>query len=138
MTSISSERPTTDELVDLYDAVGWTAYTRDPAVLRRAVDGSHRVLAARDDDGVLVGLVRVVSDGATIAYVQDLLVRPAAQRTGVGGALLDAVLERYGHVRQTVLLTDAEPGQRAFYESRGFTEAHDVEPSSLRAFVLLR
>ena len=137
-TTIADERPGRDELVDLYDAVGWSVYTRDPGALVDAVAGSHLVLTARTDDGSLVGLVRTVSDGVTIAYVQDLLVRPAHQRGGVGGALLDAVLARYAGVRQTVLLTDAEPGQRAFYESRGFTEVHDVAPAPLRSFVLLR
>ncbi|WP_260981073.1 GNAT family N-acetyltransferase [Curtobacterium pusillum] len=138
MVTIADERPTSDELVALYGSVGWTAYTRDPDGLERAIAGSHLVLAARDDAGVLVGLARTVSDGVTIAYVQDVLVHPAHQRTGVGGMLLDAVLERTADVRQTVLTTDAEPGQRAFYESRGFVEAHDVQPAPLRSFVLLR
>lgn len=70
--------------------------------------------------------------------MQDLLVAPGHRRDGIGGQLLDAVLARYEHVRQTVLLTDAEPGQRAFSESRGFSEVHDVEPAPLRSFVLLR
>jgi GNAT superfamily N-acetyltransferase len=138
MTTITERRPERDELVELYDAVGWTAYTADPRALEAAIAGSYLVLTARADDGSLVGLVRTVSDGVTIAYVQDLLVRPAHQRTGVGGALLDAVLAHHAGVRQTVLTTDAEPGQRAFYESRGFTEAHDVAPAPLRSFVLLR
>ncbi|WP_284760433.1 GNAT family N-acetyltransferase [Curtobacterium sp. MEB011] len=137
-TTISDERPGIDELVALYDAVGWTAYTQDPAALTAAIVGSHTVLTARDDDGHLLGLLRTVSDGVTIVYVQDVLVVPSAHRSGVGGALLDAALQRYADVRQTVLLTDAEAGQRAFYESRGFVEAHDVEPQPLRSFVLLR
>lgn len=137
-TTISDERPGIDELVALYDAVGWTAYTQDPAALTAAIAGSHGLLTARDDDGHLLGLVRTVSDGVTIVYVQDVLVVPSAHRSGVGGALLDAVLQRYADVRQTVLLTDTEAGQRAFYESRGFVEAHDVEPQPLRSFVLLR
>ncbi|ROR36512.1 acetyltransferase (GNAT) family protein [Curtobacterium sp. JUb34] len=136
--TIRDERPGTAELVALYDAVGWTAYTRDPEALRAAVAGSHTVVTARDDDGQLLGLLRTISDGQTIVYVQDVLVVPSAHRSGVGGALLDAVLHRYSHVRQNVLLTDAEPGQRAFYESRGFVEVHDVEPQPLRSFVLLR
>lgn len=137
-TTISDKPPGIDELVALYDAVGWTAYTQDPAALTAAIVGSHSVLTARDDDGHLLGLLRTVSDGVTIVYVQDVLVVPSAHRSGVGGALLDAVLQRYADVRQTVLLTDTEAGQRAFYESRGFVEAHDVEPQPLRSFVLLR
>ncbi|WP_438265455.1 GNAT family N-acetyltransferase [Curtobacterium flaccumfaciens] len=137
-TTISDERPDTDELVALYDAVGWTAYTRDPAVLTAAIAGSHTVLTTRDGDGHLLGLLRTVSDGVTIMYVQDVLVLPSAHRSGIGGALLDAVLQRYAGVRQTILLTDDEPGQRAFYESCGFVEAHDVGPQPLRSFVLLR
>ena len=33
------------------------------------------------------------------------------------------------------LLTDDEPGQRAFYESLGFAETRDFDDGSLRAFV---
>ncbi|MFJ3033548.1 GNAT family N-acetyltransferase [Curtobacterium pusillum] len=138
MVTITEELPGRDELLGLYDGVGWTAYTRHPDALVAAVAGSHLVLAARDHTGALVGLARTVSDGVTIVYVQDVLVLPSRQGTGIGGRLLDAVLERYAHVRQTVLLTDAEPGQRAFYESRGLIEVHDVEPQPLRSFVLLR
>ena len=137
-TTITDERPGIDELVGLYEAVGWTAYTGDPPALAAAIAGSHTVLTARDGDGKLVGLLRTVSDGATVVYVQDVLVAPSAQRTGVGGALLDEVLRRSAGIRQTVLLTDAEPSQRAFYESRGFVEVHDVGPRPLRSFVLLR
>ena len=138
VVDVDEQVPTQDEVLPLYEAVGWTAYTRDPEALVRALAGSSLVLTARDDDGTLVGLLRVVSDGATIAYVQDVLVHPDHQRTGIGGRLLDAALDRYRHVRQVVLLTDAEPGQRAYYESRGFVEAHDVQPEPLRSFVLLR
>ncbi|QCR20139.1 GNAT family N-acetyltransferase [Agrococcus sp. SGAir0287] len=136
--TIAPDRPHPDELVALYDAVGWSAYTRDREALLAGIDGAWLVLAARDDDGALVGLARVVSDGATIAYVQDVLVAPSQQRTGIGRALLDAIAARTEGIRQTVLLTDAEPGQRAFYEAAGFTEAHDVAPHPLRAFVRLR
>jgi len=52
--------------------------------------------------------------------------------------LLEAVQARFGHVRQTVLLTDNEPGQRAFYEALGFTEGADFSPGPLRVFALFR
>jgi len=133
---LTSEIPAGNELLSLYDAVGWSAYTADPERLVRAVRGSHLVLCARNEaTGSLVGLARTVSDGETIVYVQDILVTPDHQREGIGGALLHAVLEHYADVRQLVLLTDDEPGQRAFYESRGLTEAHDMSPHPTRAFV---
>ena len=64
-----------DEVLRLYEAVGWTNYTRRPEMLRRAVEGSLLVLEARHN-GRLVGLVRAVGDGASILYIQDLLVLP--------------------------------------------------------------
>lgn len=126
------------EVVALYESVGWAAYTRDPGLLLQALRNSSFVVAARNPDGRLVGLARAVSDDATICYVQDILVDPGCQGAGVGRAMLEAVQARYRHVRQTVLLTDNEPGQRAFYEALGFTEGTDFTPEPLRVFALFR
>lgn len=123
-----------DELLPLYEAVGWTSYTRAPELLATAVAGSSYVVVARRG-GRLVGIARAVSDGATICYVQDVLVLPDQQRTGIGRGLVEAVLDRYRTVRQKVLLTDDEPRQRAFYESLGFAEVRDYSQGTLRAFV---
>ncbi|KFF58184.1 GNAT family acetyltransferase [Cryobacterium sp. MLB-32] len=123
------------DLIGLYSSVGWSAYASDPDTLVRAVEQSSYVVTARDSAGELAGLARVISDDATICYLQDILVSPSQQRAGLGRALVEKVLERYVHVRQKVLLTDDEPGQRAFYESLGFIEGHDFSPTSLRAFV---
>ncbi|KAF2414661.1 GNAT family N-acetyltransferase [Microbacterium sp. B35-04] len=135
--TIASEVPRADEIVRLYQSVGWTAYTDDPRRLVDAVNASYQVLTARSEAGALVGLARTISDGLTVAYVQDILVSPECQRQGVGGALLDEVLAQTQHIRQLVLLTDAEEGQRKFYESRGLIEVHDFAPQ-LRSFVRLR
>lgn len=130
----ADDRPSREELVELYDAVGWSAYTSDPDVLEAAVRGSTHVVTARHGDDLL-GLARVVSDGASIAYLQDVLVRPELQREGVGRQLVQAALEPFAHCRQKVLLTDDEPRQRAFYESLGYAEIRDHGDGSLRAFV---
>lgn len=130
---VAVETPGIDEALALYDAVGWSAYTRDPDSLAAALAGSAHVVTARRG-GRLVGLARVISDGATIAYLQDVLVHPDLHRSGVGSALVRAARAPFSHVRQTVLMTDAEPGQRAFYESLGLTEIHDAQPPG-RVFV---
>ena len=122
------------EVVALYRSVGWTAYADAPSVLEAALRGSSRVVTARRK-GTLVGLARVISDGATICYLQDVLVHPDARRIGIGRDLVEAVLRPYAHVRQKVLLTDDGPGQRGFYESLGFRETRDHAAGTLRAFV---
>ncbi|WP_035768188.1 GNAT family N-acetyltransferase [Arthrobacter castelli] len=121
------------DLVRLYAAVGWTAYTKAPESLAAAISGSSYVITARMN-GELVGLARAVSDNATICYIQDILVDPQYQRSGLGRQMVEAILGQYPDVRQKVLVSDAEPGQRAFYESLGFTEASDMDPP-IRAFV---
>ena len=110
-----------DEIRALYAAVGWTAYTEDLPALERGFQNSLLVLAAYEDDEP-IGLIRVVGDGATVVFVQDLLVAPQKQRQGVGTALLKAVLDRYSDVRQLLLATDNTPKTVAFYKSLGFSE----------------
>jgi len=122
------------ELADLYDSVGWTAYTADPAALARAVENSTFVVTARSE-GRLIGLARAVSDDFSIFYLQDVLVRPEWQGTGVGRALLAMCLERFGHVRQKVLLTDAEDRQHRFYRAAGYSEVGEIGGGDLHAFV---
>lgn len=126
-------------VIRLYDAVGWSAYTDSPQTLAAALAGSTRVAVAWDD-AELVGLARVVSDGHSICYLQDILVDPRHQRTGLGRQLAELVLAPFAHVRQKVLLTDTEPGQKAFYEALGYRQAgtdaaHDDAGLPLRAFV---
>lgn len=125
--------PTRDELVALYDSVTWNRYTEHPERLYDAVSRSLRVVCARKA-GKLVGLARVVGDGLTIVYLQDILVDPDHQRLGVGRRLFRHILEPFADVPQQVLITDDEPGQRLFYEAMGFTEIRDMQ-HPIRAFV---
>ncbi|MCU1413722.1 MAG: N-acetyltransferase [Microbacteriaceae bacterium] len=118
------------ELVALYESVGWSAYTKDPDKLVAAIAGSSTVVTAREG-GELIGIARVVSDGASLCYLQDIIVRPDHQRFGIGRELVTMALAPYEHVRQKVLLTDDDPAQKAFYESLGYQQV--AEP--LRAFV---
>ena len=113
------------EILHLYASVGWTAYTDYPDVLRKGYENSMLTLAAYEDDQLL-GIIRAVGDGHTIVFVQDILVFPEHQRKGVGSALLQAILDRYSHVRQIVLATDNTPKTIAFYKSMGFRELSEI------------
>lgn len=113
------------EILSLYASVGWTAYTEHPDVLRNGFEKSMLTMAAYKDEQ-LMGIIRVVGDGHTIVFVQDILVFPEYQQKGVGTALLQAILDRYSHVRQIELATDNTPKTIAFYKSMGFREMSEL------------
>jgi GNAT superfamily N-acetyltransferase len=119
----SGQLPGDAELLALYDAAGWTAYTANPARLAAALRGSALVVTARGTDGALVGLARAISDNATVCYLQDILVHPDQQRRGIGRSLMTAVLTHYADLRQFVLLTENDPVQRYFYAGLGLTRS---------------
>ncbi|MCX7521364.1 GNAT family N-acetyltransferase [Microbacterium sp. STN6] len=122
------------DVLDLYNSVGWSAYTDKPEALGAALAGSSLIVEARLGTE-LAGLARVISDNATICYLQDILVRPSHQREGIGRMLVTEALARFAHVRQKVLLTDDEPGQKAFYDSLGYRSTTEFGDGTLRAFV---
>ena len=113
------------EILRLYASVGWTAYTDQPEVLRKGFENSMLTLAAYEGD-LLLGIIRAVGDGHTVVFVQDILVFPENQRKGIGSALLQAILDRYSHVRQILLATDNTPKTIAFYKSMGFRELSEI------------
>ena len=114
-----------EEIRRLYTEVGWKAYTENLTALELGYKNSLLVLAAYEGDELL-GIIRVVGDGYTIVFIQDILVFPSKQRQGIGTALIKAVLEKYSDVRQIELTTDNTDKTVSFYKSLGFTEFSEI------------
>ena len=113
------------EIIDLYQSVGWTNYTSCPEMLEEAYKNSLCILGAFEKEK-LVGVVRVVGDGISIVFVQDILVLPEYQRQGVGSALMRAILKKYASVYQVELLTDSTEKSKAFYSSVGLVPVSEL------------
>ena len=112
-----------NEIMNLYTSVGWTNYTDHPQMLEMAYKNSLCTLGAFTAQLRLVGIIRAVGDGASILFIQDIIVLPEFQRKGIGTALLKAIVSRYPDVYQTELMTDNTDKTIAFYKSLGFTPA---------------
>lgn len=119
------------EILDLYQSVGWSNYTQNPEMLKNAYEHSLKIIGAYDEDK-LVGIIRVVGDGYSIIYIQDILVLPEYQHQGIGTLLIKNVLDDYAQVYQKVLLTDDTEKTKEFYQSVGFTMDTDMD---CRAFM---
>ena len=114
-----------EQILRLYEAVGWTEYTRQPQRIRSAFDRSLCVLELSHEDQLL-GFVRAVGDGETILYVQDLIVDPDYQNQGWGTLLLKTLCDRYPQVRQKILLSDDVEKIRHFYKKLGRVSVSDI------------
>ena len=106
-------------LFELYNDAGWSAYTKDINKLENAIKASLYVRIAIKDEK-LIGLIRVIGDGLTIIYIQDILVLEKFRRMKIGTMLITKTLQKFKDVRQKVLLTDDNTNTRLFYESLGF------------------
>ena len=110
-----------EDVLPLYEAVEWTNYTQHPTMLKVAYENSLHMLGAFNEEGKLVGVLRAVGDGASILFIQDILVYPEYQHQGIGTKLLQQTLEKYKSVYQIQLATDDSTKTVSFYESNGFT-----------------
>lgn len=108
-----------EDVLHLYQAVGWTNYTHQPEMLEQALSHSLAIYVALDGDAV-VGLIRLVGDGFSSVFVQDLIVLPTYQRQGIGSALMKQALEDFKEVYQVQLATEQTEKNVGFYRSMGF------------------
>ena len=113
------------EILRLYTSVGWTNYTDNPEMLRNAYLNSLKIYGAYVDDK-LIGIIRVVGDGYSVIFIQDLLVHPELQRKGVGTLLLKRVLCEYDSVYQKHLITEDTEKTISFYKSLGFVDNSEI------------
>ena len=120
MIKITKERSVSiDDVLHLYQAVGWTNYTNQPQMLSQSLTHSLAVYLARDGEKI-VGLVRLIGDGFSSVFVQDLLVLPSYQRQGIGSTLMKQALSDYKDAYQVQLATEETEKTLGFYRSLGF------------------
>ena len=108
-----------EDVLHLYQAVGWTNYTNQPKMLERSLSHSLVIYLALDGDAV-VGLIRLVGDGFSSVFVQDLIVLPSYQRQGIGSSLMKQALEDFKEAYQVQLATEQTEENVGFYRSMGF------------------
>lgn len=125
---------------DLFGAERWTA-----GMFRSELDQGFYYLAARDDDGRILGYAGLAVTAPDEAWVNNLAVRRDAQRRGTGRALLEALLaeaarRKVGRVLLEVA-ADNVPAQK-LYAGYGFepiaVRRGYYQPSNTDALVMLR
>ncbi|HET6379542.1 MAG TPA: GNAT family N-acetyltransferase [candidate division Zixibacteria bacterium] len=104
-------------------AYAWVEWPQREAWRLEAIGRSCTWIAARDGNGALVGIARILDDGGLHASLWDVIVRPDMQRQGIGRAMVEAAL---GHCRdRSLLVLVSTPAAAGFFEQLGFVpESH--------------
>ncbi len=118
-----------ETIADLYRAGGWWKEDWDPAQLAALIRGSFAFAVAVDrETGSAVGMGRVISDGVSDGYIQDLVVRPDYRGRGIGSKLVSALLEHCTGANLGWIGLIAEPGTDEFYAPLGFRRLEGYVP----------
>jgi ribosomal protein S18 acetylase RimI-like enzyme len=110
-----------EEIVALYKAGGW--WQESPVNRSRIepmIRGSFCFMVARAPNGQIVAMGRVISDGASDAYIQDVVVLPPYRRQGIGRELIRRLTRYCVEHRIGWIALLAEPGTLTFYENLGY------------------
>ncbi len=112
---------TAEEFCRLRESVGFQKLTKEQA---KTVLSNTSFLVNAVCDGKSVGIVRVLTDMLTDAYITDVIVSPDFQGRGLGRKLLDQVVSQLkelsvNNVKLACSLY-ANPGKETFYEKFGF------------------
>lgn len=117
---LTLESPSVEDFLILRSKVAWGAL--DANIAEKSLNNSLFHVAIYHDDQ-LVGMGRVVGDGAMYFYIQDVVVDPSYQKQGIGAALMDKIEGYLSDVTSqgsTIGLLAAQ-GKEAFYSRYGYT-----------------
>ncbi|WP_138756181.1 GNAT family N-acetyltransferase [Paenibacillus sinopodophylli] len=123
--------PTVVEHHTLWEAVGWG--TVDSEMATHSISNSiYAVVVVLDEE--VVGMGRIVGDGAMYFYIQDVAVLPEHQNKGIGKMIVDQLL---AYIKKKKCKTGiafvglfASHGNDTFYETYGFKD-HSPEMTGM-------
>ncbi len=123
---------TPEQYQTLRDSAGWS---RLPAAsVDQGLKNELYSITIFDDDR-LIGMGRVVGDGAIYFYIQDIVVLPAYQGRGIGTVIMqhvEAYLARYAGANAFIGLMSAV-GASEFYKKFGYQARPEDGPGMYKS-----
>ena len=133
MIEIVEQTPTVQQYQEIIKAVGFRGH--DPAAVETALKNSIFAACAIDNDEV-VGLGRIVGDGAISFLLTNVIVHPSYQRQGIGSRIVEKLCGLMDSLpyKNVVLEAVPLPGLESFYERCGFKSSRGAPPGMVRWF----
>jgi ribosomal protein S18 acetylase RimI-like enzyme len=122
-----------EDIRDLYKAGGWWKEEWDPAGIPGLISCSYAFAVAIDvRTGRAVGMGRVISDGVSDAYLQDLVVNTAYRHQGIGCRIVECLISHCLSSGIRWIGCIAAPRTADFYRELGFCDMAGFIPMLYR------
>ena len=121
------------EFITLYKDAGWWSsdYESDLSFIDNILKDSFAVAAASLPDGRVIGMGRVLSDGCSDAYIQDVVVLSKYRKKGIGRAIISSLIDELKRHGIDWIGLIGEPGTEHFYSALGFKVMKEHIPMKL-------
>jgi len=119
--SLALASPSVDDFLQLRQKVGWGELEADLA--QKSINNSLFHVTIYHDQQ-LIGMGRVVGDGAMYFYIQDVVVDPNFHNQGLGTELMDTIegYLRYTADKGSTIGLLAAQGKESFYARYGYVQ----------------
>jgi GNAT superfamily N-acetyltransferase len=118
-----------EEIVSLYKSAGWWQESPEArSIIPAMIRGSFCFMVARSLDGHIIGMARVISDGCSDAYIQDVTVLDAYRGQGIGSELVRRLTKFCLSRKMGWIGLVSEPGTQSLYEELGYGPLVGYQP----------
>lgn len=119
-----------DKILALYRQAGWWQEEDTPEshdFISRIIRQTYCFVIAMDADEI-IGMGRIISDGVSDAYIQDVTVRRDYRGNGIGQGIIRTLVNHLKANGITWIGLISEPGYELFYEKLGFSKMEGYTP----------
>ena len=117
------------EIIALYKSAGWWKDSYNPSGIKKLIKGSSAFAVVVDSaSGKAIGMGRILSDGVSDAYLQDLVILPQYRGKGIGRKLVNSLIRHCLSKGIQWIGLIAEPGNEQFFSELGFKTWKDYTP----------
>lgn len=132
--TIQNNIPTLEEYKYLCDSVGWTDYMNFE-VVEESLKNSIYCVTVKENEQI-IGMGRIVGDGAIYFYIQDIVVHPDYQKNGIGHTIMNNLVTylQINAPDKAFVGVFASEGKESFYERYDFK---DYSPNMTGMFTVI-
>lgn len=118
--TIIERKPTVEEYIQLRNSISWDILQHDK--IKKGLDNSIYCICA-EEKGSIVGFGRIIGDGGTVFYIQDIMVNPSYQKQKIGTLIMEKIMDYINNncTEGAIIGLIAISGLDKFYKKFGFT-----------------